>query len=126
MILLDAGGAILFVFPILLLFFMLVIVAIEAFVISKMLSITLKLGYAISFIANLLSLIAGLILMSYDLGFKKKELNFLMMFLITYVLEYTVFHLYFKSRSKKELLLTNLLMNVISYFILWLITYKML
>lgn len=120
--LLDAGGAgLLYYGLIVAAIFMVIAIFIEAIVMTLFKYNVFRKSLKDSFIANLLSFIVGIILLFSSLNIDNGELSGLLIFYaVTLAIETPVLYLMNKSRPPGKTVLVSVVMNLISYVLLYL------
>ena len=122
----DAGGAglIFFVYGVIVLFIVLAILLEAAVMIAMKYNIRFKKAALDSTIINVASLVVGFILLEYfeDFITSYTPLNFLILYIITVVIESWLLYLLNKTKPFKQTLKVTLVMNLISYLLLFFMT----
>jgi len=118
---LDAvAGPVLLLFPVLFIVFFVGAVAVEGLIIHKIMKRIYKRSFALSLYANGASLLAGFLSIRW-IGSPGRIDNFLAYFVLTLLVEFGVLLLVTKGKELKEVTISTLLMNIISYGVLALI-----
>ncbi len=123
-IFLDAGGAFLIASALLLILFMVLCIFVEAFIIWKM-------GYKAfykeniwpSFLANTVSLLAGIIIFSATKHLHLKAWLWFIFFLISMIFEMGILRLIKRNIAAKKLLIMVVVSNLASYLMLLIIMF---
>ena len=122
----DAGGAglIFFVYGVIVLFIVLAILLEAAVMIAMKYNTRFKKAALDSTIINVASLVVGFILLEYfeDFIASYTPLNFLILYIITVVIESWLLYLLNKTKPFKQTLKVTLVMNLISYLLLFFMT----